>query len=65
MPFILLRTYLSVVLECAKETGDQWWDADWEFVSCIGITPLRIPGELSFNRLRPQLHHSPATLRAC
>lgn len=65
MPFILLRTYLSVVLECAKETGDQWRDADWEFVSCIDIPCSRIPGELSFNRLKPQLHHSPAILSTC
>lgn len=64
MPFILLRTYLSVVLECTKETGDQWREMDVEFVGCIYIPPSRIPGELRFNRLRPHLQHSRPTLSA-
>jgi hypothetical protein len=43
MPFVLLRAYLSVVLECIKETGDQWRDRDGDFVSCLDLSSSRIP----------------------
>jgi len=34
-PFIMLRAYLSTVIDCAKETSDLWRDYDDRFVSKV------------------------------
>ena len=34
-PFIMLRAYLSTVIDCAKETCDLWRKSDGQFVSKI------------------------------